>query len=145
MTTDLLIFNPIAHSPIINLYLEGVTIESLSQRFSLPLSIILEIIDLPESKRLQTSIIANTGYNSASKRALLIERMIDKKLEEQGNEPISNKDLSTLLRLAIENARVDKEPAAKTQVNIDNSQTSNYEKLLGNIMEAEVVTEEVKK
>lgn len=136
MAADLLIFNPIAHSPLINLYIEGVTIEDLAQQFSLPVSMVLEVLDLPESKRLQTAIIANVGYNSAARRALLIERMIDKKLEENDHEALSNKDLSSLLRLALDNAKAEKEVAPKTQVNVDNS--TNYNKLLQEIIDVDL-------
>ena len=62
MATDLLEFNPIAHTPLVALYLEGASVDDLSKQFSLPLVTVLEVLELPESKRLATTIISNTGY-----------------------------------------------------------------------------------
>ena len=139
MANDLLVFNPIAHTPLVALYLEGASVDDLSKQFALPLTIVLEVLELPESKRLATTIIANTGYNNSAKRARLIGDMIDKKLEEQEGEAVSNKDLSSLLRLALENARSEQPSGPQTKIDITKNETTNYGELINKIID---ITEE---
>ena len=141
MATDLLEFNPIAHTPLVALYLEGASVDDLSKQFALPLIMVLEVLELPESKRLATTIISNTGYNNSARRARLIGDMIDKKLEEQDGEATSNKDLSSLLRLALENARSEQPSGPQTKVEINDNSTTNYGSLLNKILD--ITAEEV--
>ena len=137
MSTEMIAFNPVIHAPLVALHLQGVDVDDLSKQFSLPIAMVLDILNLPEAKRLQTTIIANTGYNNAAKRATLIERMIDEKLETQ-EDAYSSKDLSSLLRLALDNAKAEMPTQAQTTVNVDNSKTTtNYHSLLEKIYASE--------
>jgi len=142
MATDLLKFD-VRYIDLANDHLSGMEIEDLSLKYNLPQFRIAEVLELPEIKRYTDKLVANVGYNNRLKRALLLERIIDKKVEEMEDSDIwSRKDIVEILKLAQDE---DKLNQPKTpSINIDKSKTSNnYISLMEDLFKDEAVDAEV--
>jgi len=124
MATDLLPFD-VKYVPIAVDYLNGTPLDILADKYDWPPQRITEILELPEIKRFLDHQIQNIGYNSAIKRAKLIDDMIESKLGECVEAGVmSRKDLAELIKLAQDEAKLHQPKGPNTNIQVN--QQNNY-------------------
>jgi len=117
--------------------LSGFAMQDLSMKYSMSIPEILEALEIPEIERFIQSTISNLGYNNRSRRAALIERIIDKKIEEaEENDMWSRKDLAELLKLAQDEDKLIS-PSGPTISITKNEQNNNYMSLMKDLLEVQ--------
>ena len=133
MATDLLPFD-VKYVPIAVDFINGTPLDILAEKYDWPPQRITEILDLPEIKRFIDHQIQNIGYNSALKRARLIEEMIDSKSGECLEAGVmSRKDLAELLKLAQDEAKLQQPKGSSTNIQVN--QQNNYTDFIKDILD----------
>lgn len=120
---------------IANAYLKYGTSDEVSRQLGVPTHKVVEILQQPQVKTYIDGIYLDQGYRNRDKLGALLDKIIDKKLEEaEESEVYTNKDLVDLITLA-HKMRMEEIKASKkeqsTTVNVANfGEGSNYGKLM---------------
>ena len=145
MGTELMTFD-VRYIELANDRLEGMSMEDLALKYTLPAFRIAEVLELPEVKRYQDSFLQNVGFTSKLRRARLIEQIIEEKIKEMEESEIwSRKDIIEILKVAQDEDKLltPKTPAVQLNTEVTNNYTSLMKDLFSEekITEAEVIPE----
>jgi len=119
-------------------YLKIGSAQETADYLDLPLETVHEILEKPEVKRFIDNAYLDTGYRNKSKLADVLDRMIDKKIDE--TDYTSEKDLLDMVKFAHQ-LRMDEEkksiPGSQTNVQINNEfGGGNYGELMKRLIGA---------
>ena len=123
---------------IANEYLKLGSVQDVAQQLCIPEHAVVKALDEPSVKTYLNGVYMDLGYRNRDKLGALLDKMIEKKLEEAEETGIyTSKDLFDLITLA-HKMRMDEIKAHKadnqTTVNVANfGGNSNYGKLMGKL------------
>lgn len=107
---------------LVNDYLEGSPISQLSEKYHLPPEDISSILSRKEVKNYIAAQLANFGYLNQATRVKLLNKIVEQKLQiaEENNTPLSNKDLTEIIKLLQEEQKLTSknQEAPEVQINM---------------------------
>jgi hypothetical protein len=118
---------------IANEYLAGKSIDTISSTYNLSPDRVAAICERSDTKRYIDTVIMTQGYLHRARRLRLINKVIDKKLEEAEETDIySKKDLLDWIKLLND---IDKQQAPKVATTaVQVNQTNNYTTLMQDLL-----------
>ncbi len=125
---------------IANAYLQYGTSDEVAVQLGLPAYKVVEVLERPDIKSYLDGVYLDQGYRNRSKLGALLDRVIEKKLEEaEESEMYTSKDIVDLITLA-HKMRIDELKLTKkeqsTTVNVANfGDGSNYGNLMSKLLE----------
>lgn len=124
---------------IANAYLQFGSVQEVSRQMMIPEHVVVETIQRRDVKAYLDGVYMDMGYRNRDKLGALLDKMIDKKIEDAEESGIyTSKDLYDLIALA-HKMRMDEIKATKaensTTVNVANfGDGSNYGTLMGKLL-----------
>lgn len=123
--------------PIINQYLDGIDIEEIARSYGLqPLEVSL-VLERNEVKNYINQAIQSVGYLNRLKRVRLINKVIDKAIQdaEEYDAPYSRKDLLDWIKLLQEETKVGQQNMPRTAIQVNQTGKSNMLNLMQDLLE----------
>jgi hypothetical protein len=116
---------------IANKYIECMDIEKTALALKIDTHLVAEYVSRPVVRQYINEVFMNTGYRNRFKLGSLLDRIIDKKLEELEEAGLSsNKDIleiiETLLRLRRDEHSISNPSSKQTNIQINNTNNNPY-------------------
>ena len=134
--SDLIALTPEALD-IANAYITYGSAQETAEQLGLPEYQVIQLLERKDVKDYLTGVYLDRGYRNRTKIGLLLDKMIEAKLEEAEETQIyTKKDLFELLQFAhkMRQDEIKENPAAPT-VNIANFGQGNYGQLMERLLE----------
>ncbi len=126
---------------IANAYLEYGDVETTAEQLQIPRHEVVTVIQTAEVKRYLDAVYLDLGYRNKNKLGLLLDKMIDAKIEEAEESGVyTSKDLLELIQMAHKmrmdeiKATKDEQPGVAVQVNNNTFGDSNYGRLMDKLI-----------
>ncbi len=120
---------------IVNSYLTLGSAPEVSKELRIPLERVMQVLDRPDAKRYLDRVYLEEGYRNRAKLGKLLDKIIDKKLEDaEETEMYSSKDLADLIALAhkmrMEEMKASKDNNDSIEIKAGGAYTKLMERLL---------------
>jgi hypothetical protein len=124
---------------IANAYLEHGDAEKVAEEMQLPVHEVVSVLRQKEVKTYLDGVYLDQGYRNRHKLGALLDKLIEKKLEEaEESEVYTSKDLFELIQFAhkmrIDEMKLEKDLGGSTTVNVAQFGDGNYGKLMERLL-----------